>query len=654
MERTDRNIRLIRVTGAGTASDLGFSLARALGLDPASSAVISFRTGYGVADELRRVGAVLDQEVQACVSAPVVALFLCSGYFSELSLESDSNEGKLAAALCLAFPDIHWILAPGHSLGAADPVTRLLHAAPEEEDLVQWGYDMGTLLEANHVPDFDPGRLREFIRSSTAKSRGRGGSPASRNRSPFYVGEQGESAVSIDEEAANARFVSYCNYRAGRCSWTVTSLRQYSDLFGTGGFPQTGSTQVEPFPRQPRVFEDYGLRFPDDTLGAIWRETGPISIRERIEQFPGLERSEHFVLSAMDIELEPEQMQGASPDLRKGYENGLFLQVMSKPVSGILGFLRTAGLPNLEESAKRHFQQPSGGSGAGGDHASVGAATHSCPGLDYVISDFLLMRAGRIDRGESDITRVVRGAVFSLDALRLLGNSSWLTAVRAIWTLVALEVRCECLFAGSQTDLCVKSRLEEIDHLVYELAEGATAGKKQVMAMDALHYVVNRAWREYHFHGQYLEATRCNRKLRDIERTLRRRSELTGEGHIPTRRAKFVFFCKDQIRRYLNYATHDPFTLVKLCLWQFAAFSLAFILLHRVYACPLSEPFRMLLFGCVAGANSFFGHNVVRNDALTGIGGDLTEAVSVLAIVSGYGHLALFASSMYARLSRER
>jgi len=559
----------------------------------------------------------------------VVLTDLCGGSLGsplELDPLSTSNSGRMILGmLILSFPEVHWALAGMSTLGRQCGLWIAAHELPiSPPRSTQRSVNGKVPLNAIDLSRiglttlFDGAGLRNIVREAIRKHHGKKEIPT-----------RTWCALSLDDEVNYALLHAYVAYRFGFRAIPISTYTLAQGLLGQ----EAAAVRAIELNLQV-VFEDIFLALPGGPQGL-----SDLSIQRR-KALPGLEDPPHRLLVTLGRRepQEPEKWARNLAYVASQRENGKNIRIVTKPHSGIFAFWKKASMDARLRWVSIHgrpwrgtgegFAWPLAGCGESNDRMD-----HSAPGAIELVAQSLVERAQRMLPQVRTVEDAVVGAVLATDALELLAGKMPTTSLDALSLKHQFEVLIEGKFSGTEYDLDLQPRLDEIAQETDRLCKGFHPKSRRRAALSA----------EIKILYSLLVIFRANAQYDAEQSSMNRIRRLRGSLWIGEGKTRFVLI---PVIRY-----------VELLLSSFATFLIAI----GVWIVALT-----FLYVWAGAGHSW---TIAFEDALTSffsIGGPFHEEASnkfplttgyvsivCLAIISGFVHLGILVSHLYSLITRK-
>jgi hypothetical protein len=505
-----------------------------------------------------------------------------------------SPAAQLVGMLALTFPDVLWApVLPG--------------CAPVEKGVPRiWrdGLRLGDFVKAvpgrreRHTTLFDPLGERSAVKAACGLD--------SVRRDPV--------AVAIDEEEPYSYLHAYAAYRAGFRCHVVSTQSMLDALFPKG--PPTRPDGLS------LALEDLFLGFADRVSS---EHLSDLAVRDR--EHPGLAS----VPRRLFITVGHHNVSWYESNRRRIAEMraaGMDVRLLTKPAGGIFSLLKRSGLAaDLWRFRKREWKAACAGSSA------PGVSGHSAPGRLLAIAERLIDRAERSYEDARSVPECIRGAVFALEALELLGCRTPTTSLEAIVLRHKLEVKAECMFQGMEYNIDVGSRFREIAGEVRAVSQWYNPATRRRSALNAEMSVATEIMGIFRKYGQFDEEQEC---LKYFRRLNRQWYFMNNHWLLPLK----------PLRWYVETLVGSFSVFVLAIVGWPAVFGLLSTVLHAK-------------FGDRGDAVSGFGHHLANAYySFFGLQPVLppyntpAHVLTLLLVIIGFAHLGIFISHLYSLVTR--
>jgi len=504
----------------------------------------------------------------------------------------------LIARLILMFPEVDWFLIPER------------HG---DDCRLENELGLEPLFKPQADPLFDSRGLREWVRSRARDAAIAG-----------YLPRRNWLAVALDEERAYAYFHAYTAYRFG---WRATAIHR-------GALAE--QLLRPPAVKPELVLEDIYISFPD------WGR-GLSNLRTRAESWSHLE-AERRVFVTTGQQLRDNRNRREDNEAYIGEQQARTrVGVVHKPHAGVFDLWRRAGLTKRPPRAAGTKSPSPRGYAAGfvplisrqdesfdGNGEDYG---HSSPGVLLAIAENLLSRAEELLPEVKSVEKAVRGAVLATDALELLGGRTPTVSVEALRLKHAFEVLAECQFSGVEHHVGLKDRFTEIRRDVKSISHWFRRRQRKIAAVNSEMHILLGLVKVFQEYGQFDEGQACINRIRRLHNTMWIRES-------PLRLPMWP------VLRYLELllSSFGVFCLTLLAWIVTLAVAYNWASRHADYS-----------WGVFDALTSFFSIGGPIHPSGPGADDHSTFELAVIttAIISGFFHLGVFVSHLYAIVSRK-
>ena len=520
------------------------------------------------------------------------------------------------AMLILTFPELYWIFGwfDADDKCFSDSTCIWEHENIRTDSLFS-RHSLLYFLSFNCTtqdPIFDGTGLRNFVLKKAKSNEG---------KTAPYISVRTSLATAIDDEKSYAYMNAYIAYRFGFCSFAVYRDRQMQELFKYA-HPVLKNHQIS--------FEDIFISFPDKQDKVRYSELGEFDDGRfigRLNAFPGLKND------STRIFVSSYQRHYGDKEKYKRNKKNIGRNLVRKPFSGMFHLWEMSGLRRKQfwkdDNRQIITDQDDGG--------------HSAPGRLLQIAEVLIDRAEQLkQKGLSNIPACTWGAVMASTAREILGERTPTTSIEALSLKHYFEVQAECLFSGVSCSLCIDSRINDLKKETEILGDWFGQGKlfgywQSVCAREnAEMMILNRLISVLREFNQYDEEQICLNRVRKLHNNLWMRLRV---------KQVWPIFCWP-IFRYIEFLLSSfPKFLTAIFFWIFALagmFNLA--LLQETSPGFSGGPEISPLVYAIA---FFTGSNMFSYTQTP------LMLVTVIAIISGLGHLGIFISHLYSLVSRK-
>ncbi|MCX7176038.1 MAG: hypothetical protein NT159_19365 [Proteobacteria bacterium] len=536
---------------------------------------------------------------------------------------------SLIAMLILTFPEIRWVFG----------VTSEVATDYSRKESIESRHTLVSLLEpAAADPLFDPTGLRDWVRART-------GEGLNNANDDLKLPRRQQLAAAIDEERPYAYLHGYTAYRFGCRADVVSTWTLMKDRFGKADGEPHGYWLL---------LEDMSLNFPDREKGKhllhldrMYYDQDGKPLEGRAHHCPKLdlnsvdgavEDSKYRILVTTgqtrpgDHALSENRryLRGKAPDIGK---------VVFKPASGMFDLWEKAGLYLKLAGSQRLGNAPDFcWPPAPLAQASEKADGHGAPGKLLLVSEMLVRRAEAMLGKVKCVDEAVHGAVLATDALELTGGRTPTAAIEALSLKHQFEVLAECQFSGVEYHIKVIPRLKEISLEIASISRWFYRNERQKAKLNGQMHILNALVKILRAHGQFDEEQLCMHRVRRLHSTLWMRSQPWRFVFLP-----FIRYVEMLLKSVLGFVGAISIWLVIL--------SLLFALFPAV---PTAEwSFARLLIGVENAVTSFFSIGTpMQEPKLPDVLSRSYVFVSALCIMSGFLHLGVLISHLYAVVSR--
>lgn len=578
---------------------------------------------------------------------------------------STSNWENIIAMLITAFPDVYWIFAETRG-----------EKNPDFEAILTKRSISNTLYAAD--PLFDGDGLRSFVRARTNRTLQRIGQS-------IHLPIRTKRAAAIDEERAFAHYSAYTAYRFGFRSEVIHTF-----LGMTLNFPRNGKRHDFDV-----LFEDVSLNFFD--LPSTELDLSQLS--ERAKYFesldstrPDLEVSRKRILVTSGSPYLMDPVVAANTQhlaYKNSFGKGMSGKVVNKPAGDMFQFWQSCEMtmgdewwskitgyfagsrsnrldsfsdfdwppesPNrfkrlfgnfLERMAsfpstpfKEFWRRWS-------DNVNARPVSqHGTPGKIMAVAALLLYRARELSDTIRHNECCVMGAVFSTDALELLGPYSPSSAQEALALKHEFELAYDCQFSGAKYHLDITKRLREISSDSWHLTRWLSPERFEQSNSNTKMRIYSRLVRILRDYVRYDEERRVLSRIRHLHFSLWLREWGPNNSlRYPLLPFRFILF-------------DLPVRYVEFLLWSFRTFLIGIlfwiVLLQFGYAWAFESDQAWRSWAEAVG--TFFGSNgTIFHDGVCGINEHTRKValVNSVAIVTGAVHVGVFISYLFSLISR--
>ena len=524
----------------------------------------------------------------------------------------------LIAMLVLTFPEVQWVFGLvtddfTHKNISSEDLLANIFATPFRERL------------------FDPTGLRSLVRKLT------------RNvlDEAMYLPVRELAAAAIDEEKSYCYLGAYAAYRFGCRADVVFNWRQMEARFA----PKNETSKSHGY---WLLFEDMSLQFPDKIKGAHL-----LKLSERADHFPLLDSKKPQIESSTHRILVT-----SAHERRTGGELKKNLEYLSqnkggahgtahvfKPTRGILGLWHDSKLLGTRGNSQRAGNVPdfvwppkSDLSKKDLPLASTKPSTdaHGAPGKLSLVAETTLARArARLNsiRSERD---AVLGAVLAGDALELVGHRNPTISTDALMLKHAFEVEAECQFSGVEQNILIEPRIKEIEIESRAISLWSHVRQRERAQINAELHVLNQLTLILRTHNRFDEEQICIDRVRHLQNTLWLGAEPWRWPLTPALR--YIELLLSSLQSFL------------------AAVGIWLLILGVLYVIAFPEQSSLgirVVKGLENAVSSFFSVGIPIHTLPEGIEYSRFQAFVInLAISSGFLHLGILISRLYALVSR--
>jgi len=578
----------------------------------------------GFVEGFRRMAMRLEEESLATLDGRITVL-VDSVRVSDLNaVGAPAGWDRLLALLILAFPDVRFVfgVSSGFQTGVEDPKPGEWNAR----------HGLASLFGPPHSPLFDGLGLRAQVRRITAEAKGTN-DKGNEEKIADWIPQRKYWAVAIDDEPMYAYLHAYVAYRHGYRAFAVHSM-----ALGDALLKEEDSRWADWNLGPPQLaLEDYYLGFPD-------KEAEPRLARlgKRTEHWKRLAetRIRHFITSGHGRSQGEENVRTNREFRRDLRERGRGGREVTKPTSGLfplwheLGLDRSLTRPDAQGRVRRGLAEGFVWPPEDSSDRPEPTGAHSAPGLLLLVAETLIARAeARIDR-VTKVKDAVTGAVLATTAHELLGPKTPTTAREALELKHRFEVLAECQFGGIAHDLRPEDRFAEIRRDMRLLGRWYGLRGRESAVLNGELTIVGRISRIFREFDEFDEEEKCRRRMR----TLHRRIWWRQSRKNPV--AWVVWPVRAYIEFLLGSLTRFTAALVLWVVGLTGAFALV-----RPYAEQADEPSELAPLS--QAVSFFFGVEPLEGTVHTG-----WIALTLLATVSGFVHLGVFISQVYAMIAR--
>jgi len=539
-----------------------------------------------------------------------VTVLVDSINLSALNPCSSERWDAAVAMLILAVPEVRWVFGVANGDAAKLDDFRKAHG-------------LARLFLPYWSDLFDGVGLRDLVRASALKG------PDS---CTAYLPKRVQHALALDEEKSYTCLHAYATYRFGYRSMAADSFAVARLFLSDATRPECSGIEMWNL-----ILEDIYLNFADGERGTSELDRNPQSkqFKGRAMEWPRLEEAEHRIFITSGHHDDPAKwarneayiaQQQASPTPQGKPRH---IRLLHKPYAGIFRIWEGSGLMHKLQwtdlptgqtyrgFADKFIWPPSKESCMGNENG------HSSPGALLVIAEALIARA---EKSLSDVTSVeeaLRGAVLANDALELLGCRTPTVAMEALRLKHHFEVLAECHFSGVEHHIQLEGRLAEIHRDVQAIGQWFGHDQRVTAELNAEMQILLDLVRVFREFGQFDEENICMRQVRDLDRRLWYR-----DGGL-------VEALSYPVRWYVEFLLGSTLRFViAMVVW-------IFVLTGLFAATGIAWP------ACLeATFSSFIGIQPPTQD-------HHNLPITILAMVSGAGHLGILISHLYTMVSRK-
>ena len=557
---------------------------------------------------------------------------------SELNAVSEGGGwNNLLAMLILSFPEICWHF--GVFAGPRGEYESSREAIPDTILFPDLSHSLSALLpRIQRDPLLDPTGLRQWVRRKTADVIQRIGNDVT---PPVRL----LRAAAIDDERDYARYHGYTAYRFGCRVDAVTKWSLMQKLFSFSQSKKSHGYWL--------LLEDMSLNFSDRPANIHLlqlktyrdeqdKEQGRTKHCPQLDSYdPSVETSAHRVI----VTTGPTQTDKYVINDNKAYLRDKAEgdgAIIFKPAGGMFDLWKEARLLKRREGSQRH------GNVAGfgwplppTDVNSPKKAGHGSPGKLLLIAETLICRAEGMMKDTRSVSQAIQGAVLATDALELTGGRTPTTALQALRIKHEFEVLAECQFSGVEYHLTTEPRIREINLEVRAICLNFHEKQREYAALNAKMHVLSRLIQIFRQYGQFDEELLCMNRVRHLQNSLWMRQK-------PGRYLVWPFL------RYTEFLIGSfGVFVIMIAGWIVLLTSLYWLSFHTGVDPPNHIP--SLIDAAEAAITSFFsiGDPIYNSDELKWSDPGFYYAVISIAVVSGFVHLGIFVSHLYAMLSRK-
>lgn len=424
---------------------------------------------------------------------------------SRLNPIAEDSWGSVIAMLILSFPKISWVFDTPRRTDS------------NEVKKIACEYCFLSLFRPHSSQLFDGYGLRRHVYTLAIKDKESNGVAS-------YLVNRKRLAVTIDDEKSFAHFHSYAAYRFGFRAHAVTKESAADTLL------HKITLKVH------LTIEDLYLNFPDhekhrldysDSSG-FHDDVQLSELEQRNKALPLLNTATHRILVTSG------QQQSGPKGLAKLMRNrNEFLgtreshklrKTCYKPTGGIFGLWIESGLMWKLRGEKGKYRTKGYAPGfvwppetTNLSHENHG---HSAPGRLLEISNRLQARAIKILNNSTSVDESVHAAVLATDALELLGERTPTSSLEALSLKHRAEVTAECQFLGTQYNLCIKPRLEELHREVQHIGKWFNPKTRTHATNNAELCIITELAKIFRDNAQFDEEQQCLNRVRDLHRKL--------------------------------------------------------------------------------------------------------------------------------------
>lgn len=581
----------------------------------------------GFVEGFRRMAMRLEGEALATLDGRITVL-ADSVRVSDLNaVGAPGGWDRLLALLILAFPDVRFVF------GVASGLT--------DKERAKWNarHGLASLFGPTHSPLFDGLGLRARVRRITAEHEVTNDENG-KLKVAGWIPQRKQWAVAIDDEPMYAYLHAYVAYRHGYRAFAVHSMELGDALLKGVEANNTGWNLSTP----KLALEDYYLGFPDkeENLKFEHQSLHLARLEERTKYWCRLGSGDlvrHFITSGHGRSQGPENVHDNREFRRKLRLAGRGGREVTKPTAGLFPLWRQLGLDRSlkwsDSKGKVRRGLAEGFVWPAEDSSERGEPTggHSAPGLLLLVAEALIARAeARID-SVSTVKDAVTGAVLATTAHELLGPKTPTTAREALELKHRFEVLAECQFGGIDHNLSPEDRFAEIRRDMRLLGRWYGLRARESAVLNGELTIVGRISRIFREFEEFDEEEKCRRRMRTLHRRIWWRQSRKNP-------AAWIVW---PLRAYIEFllGSNTRFT-VAIIAW-IAGLTITFKLLEQL---ALPEEQDSSIWGFSQAISFFFGTEALNSSHPAWV------FFTVLATVSGFVHLGVFISQVYATIAR--
>jgi len=566
----------------------------------------------GLVPCFKRVSSHLGQALGSAGSAGLVVLVDCIRPLEMSAVGAPKGWDRLVTLLILAFPEVRWVF--GVSSGFAEQ--------PGEYKTWQANHGLPSLFGPEFDPLFDGTGLRAHVARTTLGTKS--------DQKPAvapWIPQRTRWAAAIDDERMYAYLHAYVAYRHGYRAYAIHSQALADHLLKHEDPSEENSPHL--------TIEDYFLGFPDRCPE---RHFAQLEERDKKHwKALGQSKYRYFVTSGHKHGRANEVARENRDYRDRLHAAGRGGREATKPVPGIFGLWKEFRLDRkylgAEGEGRRGlapgFVWP--WSADHGEHpVNEDTGGHSAPGLLLLVAEHLIDRAERLLDSVRSVSDAVRGAVLASSAMELLGPKTPTTAREALELKHRFEVLAECQFGGIQYNLQLDERFQEIRRDIRQLGQWYGVRSRDVLNGELT--ILSRLIQIFRDHEEFDEEEKCRRRIRTLHRRVwwkqHRRNPLN-----------WVVW---PIRAYIEFLLGSLTRLTGAMFLWMVGLSLAFGAQLQGSSPPGSSG--LTPFG--HAMSFFFGVEPINSTDFGWV------ALTLLATLSGFVHLGVFISQLYATVAR--